>query len=220
MLYYHNYETWQPKEANDHFSLTPQDLERTALYFTSSVSYFVFILCLALQSNSLLPLLCGFITTASVGTELLVRNGRIALLQCLNTSSTAEKLLIQETLVQIILSALPTTQRTKPAETTSTRLLRPALETLAFILDNDTTPRRTNTSYRNLLPTLKAVHASTDVPTLQALVGVFAGFLDSQDLHGEVLVTLHQLLLHRYPSVRHLRFLVRERSKIKLIFAV
>ncbi|KAL8885392.1 MAG: hypothetical protein Q9215_006753 [Flavoplaca cf. flavocitrina] len=174
-------------------------LERTAAYSTFSVSYFTFLFTLAQDSNSLLPMLRGFITTASLGTELLVRNTRIAVLQYLNIYSTAENSLIQETLVQIILSALPTPQPTKASETSSPRLLRPALETLAFILDNDTT---INTSYRQLLPSLKAVHASTDLSTLQALVGLYACFLDYDDLRSEVLVTLHQLLLHRYPSIR------------------
>ncbi|KAL8886373.1 MAG: hypothetical protein Q9192_006497 [Flavoplaca navasiana] len=178
--------------------LNPQDLERTALYSTSSVSYFAFLFTLAQDSNSFLPMLSGFITTASIGTELLVRNTRIALLQYLKSSSVSEKLLIQKSLVQVILSSQPTSQPTKPSSTSSTRLLRPALETLAFTLDNDTT----NTSYQHLLPSLKAVHASTDLPTLQALVGLYARFLDYDDVHSEVLVILHQLLLHRYPSIR------------------
>ncbi|KAL9622822.1 MAG: hypothetical protein Q9204_007998, partial [Flavoplaca sp. TL-2023a] len=178
--------------------LTPQDLERTAAYSTTSVSYFAFLFTFAQDSDSLVPMLHGFITTASLGTELLVRNTRIAFLQHLNTRPTAEKSLIQETVIQIILSALSTTQPTKASETSSPRLLRPALETLAFILDNETK----NTSYRHLLPSLKAVHASTDLPTLQALVGLYACFLNHGDLRSEVLVILHQLLLHRYPSIR------------------
>ncbi|KAL9033851.1 MAG: hypothetical protein Q9180_005730 [Flavoplaca navasiana] len=175
--------------------VNPHDLKRTALYSTSSVSYFTFLLSLAQDSNSLLSMLHGFIPTLSVGTEQLVRNTRIALLQYLYTCPTAEKSLIQESLVQIILSTLRTPQPTKAS---STRLLRPACETLAFILDNDTT----NTSYQHLLPSLKTVHASTDLPTLQALVGLYATFLDYDDLRSEVLVILHQLLLHRYPSIR------------------
>ncbi|KAL8882431.1 MAG: hypothetical protein Q9198_000568 [Flavoplaca austrocitrina] len=194
--------TLASSKANNHTSLNPQDLERTAIYSTSRVSYFAFLFNLAQDSKSLLPLLRGFITTASLGTELLVRNTRIALLQHLNISSTAENSLIRETLVQIILSALPTPQPTQPSSTSSTRLLRPALETLAFILDNDTKPPSTNASYQHLLPSLKAVHASTDLPTLQALVNLYARFLDYDDLRSEVLVILHQLLLHRYPSIR------------------
>ncbi|KAL8988290.1 MAG: hypothetical protein Q9169_008579, partial [Polycauliona sp. 2 TL-2023] len=183
-------------------------IERTANWSINSVEYFRFLLAHAIHSNSLLPMLRGFITTASLGSELLVRNSRIALLQILASSSPTQILLIHETLVQIILSAIPSTQSTsaKPVSgevSSQTRLLRPALDVLAFVLDNDTELQiRDSTCYHSLLSPLRAVHATTDLPTLQALVGIHAGCMTHTQLRTEVMKILHHLLLHRYPSIR------------------
>lgn len=190
--------------ADVHGRLPIKDVEQSASWSTDSVGYFAFISDLAKREGLLAPMLRGFITSASVGSELLVRNSRIALLDCLNGCSTNEISLLHDALVQIIQTEIPTERLVKPtSEIPSGRLLRPALEVLSFVLDNDPIQEPSPTSpYQALLQPLRAVHANTDLPTLQALVGVYAGFLKHSDLRMAALITLHRLLLHRYPSVR------------------
>ncbi|KAL8666499.1 MAG: hypothetical protein Q9168_007475 [Polycauliona sp. 1 TL-2023] len=188
--------------------LSAKEVERSTDWSIDSVEYFTFFLSNAIHSDSLAPMLRGFITTASVGSELLVRNTRIALLQSLSSFSPTEISSIHETLIQIILSATPAQQPTTKSrsdETVSqTRLLRPALEVFAFIHDNDTSPPQSRNieSYRPLLAPLRAVHATTDLPTLQALVSLYGALLVHADLRVEVMGVLYQLLLHRYPTIR------------------
>lgn len=189
--------------ADNHDRLPIHDVERNASWSTDSVEYFTVIFDLAKRERLLAPMLRGFITTASVGSELLVRNSRIALLDCLGGCSTNEISLFHDALVQIIRTEIPTVRLVKPtSEIPSGRLLRPVLEVLSFVLDNDAIPKLSTNPYQELLQPLRAVHANTDLPTLQALVGVYAGFLKHSDLHMAALVTLHRLLLHRYPAVR------------------
>lgn len=178
--------------ADNHGRLPIQDVQRSASWSTDSVEYFTFIFDLAKRERLLAPMLKGFITTASVGTELLVRNSRIALLHCLDGCTTIETSLFHSALVQIIQTEIPTG-----------RLLRPALEVLSFVLDNDAAPPEPSSTspYQALLQPLRAVHANTDLSTLQALVGVYAGFLNHSDVRMAALIQLHRLLLHRYPSV-------------------
>ncbi|KAI4256578.1 MAG: hypothetical protein L6R42_006129 [Xanthoria sp. 1 TBL-2021] len=179
------------------------DVERNASWSTDSVEYFTVIFDLAKRERLLAPMLRGFITTASVGSELLVRNSRIALLDCLGGCSTNEISLFHDALVQIIRTEIPTVRLVKStSEIPSGRLLRPVLEVLSFVLDNDAIPTLSTNPYQELLQPLRAVHVNTDLPTLQALVGVYAGFLKHSDLRMAALVTLHRLLLHRYPSIR------------------
>ena len=156
------------------------------------MEYFTFIFDLAKRERLLAPMLKGFITTASVGTELLVRNSRIALLHCLDSCTNIETSLFHDTLVRIIQREIPTG-----------RLLRPALEVLSFVLDNDAAPLEPSSTspYQGLLQPLRAIHANTDLSTLQALVGVYAGLLNHSDVRMPALTQLHRLLLHRYPSV-------------------
>lgn len=178
--------------ADNHGRLPVEDVQRSASWSTDSGEYFTFIFDLAKRERSLTPMLKGFITTASVGTELLVRNSRIALLHCLDSCTVTETSLFHDTLVRIIQTEIPTG-----------RLLRPAVEVLSFVLDNETAPPEPSSTspYQALLQPLRTVHANTDLSTLQALVGVYAGFLNRSDVRMAALIQLHRLLLHRYPSV-------------------
>ncbi|KAL8849143.1 MAG: hypothetical protein Q9221_005866 [Calogaya cf. arnoldii] len=142
--------------------LPTQDADLHASYTTDSVEYFTFIFDLAARECLIEPMLKGFITSASVGTEVLVRNSRIALLQCLNNSSPNEIDLVHGALTKIILSAIP-----------NGRLLRPSLEVLSFLLDSIVVSQRTDL-YEGLLQPLTTVHANTDLPTLQAVIRLAA----------------------------------------------
>ncbi|KAL8790067.1 MAG: hypothetical protein Q9213_000769 [Squamulea squamosa] len=170
-----------------------QDLERTASWSTYNVDYFVFILELGKRDHLLVPMIRGFITSASVGSEVLVRNSRLALLKFLDDCSPDEILAVHESLVQIVRSEIP-----------SGRLLRPGLEVLSFLLDVDLTSREhpCSNQWHLLLVDLPQVHTSSDLPTLQALVGVYAGLLKYIESCKIALSTLHRLLLHRYPLIR------------------
>ncbi|KAL8774452.1 MAG: hypothetical protein Q9209_000825 [Squamulea sp. 1 TL-2023] len=147
-----------------------QDLKRTASWSTNRVEYFIFMLQLGKGDNLLLPMIRGFIKSASVGSELLIRNSRLAFLNFLDDCSPDEVLTLHEYLIRIVRSEVP-----------SGRLLRPGLEILSFLLDVDPAHQKHSRSnqWLLLLDDLPQVHASSDLPTLQALVGMYAGLLKS-----------------------------------------
>ena len=169
------------------------DMQRSASWSTTSVEYLTFMLNLGKRDLLLVPLIHGFVTIASVGSEMLVRNSRVALLNFLDGCSPDEVLTLRVSLAQIIQSEVP-----------NGRLLRPGLEVFSFLLDVNPAGQEHTPfcQWRALLDALPQVHTSTDLPTLQALVGVYAGLLQYSELCNTALATIHRLLLHRYPSVR------------------
>lgn len=144
------------------------------------------------RDHLLVQTIRGFITSASVGSEVLVRNSRLALLRFLDDCSSERVSMLHESLIQIVQSEVP-----------SGRLLRPGLEVLSYLLDVDPVHREHARSdqWYLLLVDLPQVHASSDLPTLQALVGMYAGLLKYSETRKAALTTLHRLLLHRYPLV-------------------
>ncbi|KAL8803890.1 MAG: hypothetical protein Q9200_006035 [Gallowayella weberi] len=171
-----------------------QDIDRRASWSTYRVEYFVFILKLARRDHSVAPMIQGFVTSASVGSEVLVRNSRIALLRFFNDCSANDVSLINETLVHMIQAGVP-----------NGRLLRPGMEMLSFLLDVGLVPQQqaSLSHWRALLYGMAQVHASTDIPTLQAVVALYSSLLGYHDLYKTAISKLYLLLCHRYPSVGH-----------------
>ncbi|KAL8678701.1 MAG: hypothetical protein Q9186_004976 [Xanthomendoza sp. 1 TL-2023] len=170
-----------------------RDIERMGSWSTYSVEYFVFIFKLAQRDHLVAPMLRGFVTSAGVGSEVLVRNSRIALLSCLTICSPNDGSTIHETLLHMIHAGL-----------SNGRLFRPGLEVLSFLLDVGPVLQHqpSLSHWQALLRGLAQVHASTDLPTLQAVIALYSGLLNNHDLHKAAISKLYLLLCHRYPSIR------------------
>ncbi|KAL8856857.1 MAG: hypothetical protein Q9178_006574 [Gyalolechia marmorata] len=145
-----------------------KDMQQSASWSTTSVDYLTFMLNLGKRDRLIVPMIRGFVTIASVGSEMLVRNSRVALINFLDGCSPDEVLTLRVSLTQIIQSEVP-----------KGRLLRPGLEVFSFLLDVDPAGQEQAPlcQWRALLEVLPQVHTSTDLPTLQALVGVYAGLI-------------------------------------------
>ncbi|KAL8910044.1 MAG: hypothetical protein Q9171_004639 [Xanthocarpia ochracea] len=103
-----------------------EDMQRSASWSTTSVEYLTFMLNLGKRDRLLVPMIRGFVTIASVGSEMLVRNSRVALINFLDGCSPDEVLTLRVSLAQIIQSEVP-----------NGRLLRPGLDVFSFLLDVD-----------------------------------------------------------------------------------
>ncbi|KAL8726138.1 MAG: hypothetical protein Q9166_006895 [cf. Caloplaca sp. 2 TL-2023] len=145
------------------------DTEQMASWSTYNVEYFVYIMTLAKRDRLVAPMIRGLITSASVGSEVLVRSSRMAILRYLVNCSPDGAHMFCEPLVDIITTEVP-----------NGRLLRPGLEVLSFLLDvgpGSYQERATSSQWQSMLRDLARVHSSQDLPTLQAVIGVYGSLV-------------------------------------------
>ncbi|KAL9596781.1 MAG: hypothetical protein Q9219_005571 [cf. Caloplaca sp. 3 TL-2023] len=160
---------------------------------TASTIYFELVLRICNCASLRLSMLEGLITSASSGSEALIRASRTAMINCFNAFSPEEVDLFYKALLQIIQANVP-----------DGRLIRPGLEVLAFLLDIDTPPRlvKAQPEREALLKSMTLLRKSPDLRLLEAMTNIYAGLSRYDDLRGRALAAVRQLLIHRFPKVR------------------
>lgn len=169
---------------------------------TSSTMYFDFMLTLCNDHRLQYQMLRGLVTSASSGSEALLSAARIAISGFVSTKSSADVEMFYENILGIIRVNLP-----------AGRLLWPALEVLAFLLDVDIVPRLTKISdpstltlrppygWQALLDDMAALHKSSNLRNWETVVHVYTGLARYAGLCERIISILRRLLVHRISKV-------------------
>ena len=164
---------------------------------TSSTTYFAHILTLTLNNPYLLlPILTGLLTSASSGTESLLRASRSALASHIDTLSNSQLHTFLDSFLTIIDENLK-----------NERLLIPALDVLAFLGDINLFDRVAAAgipfqSAKALTLLSKSHYKSTNVRKLLSCVSCYSSLSRIPSVQRAALTKLTSLLLHPYPKVR------------------
>ncbi|MCJ1312592.1 hypothetical protein MMC25_006266 [Agyrium rufum] len=161
----------------------------------SSRSYFHALLSLATLPWLRESILTGIITSAGAGSENIVIASRDALTYFLEQDpdrGAGFVLILQDVLLF-----------------GDERLITPAFEVLAFILDtrilSTISLEQSHTSWKKLLFAVKKAHfKSTNLPKLKAAVDTYSGLCSIETVRNDVIEKLKTMLVHPYPMVRNL----------------
>ncbi|KAL8706268.1 MAG: hypothetical protein Q9201_000644 [Fulgogasparrea decipioides] len=132
---------------------------------TSSIEYFKLIIDLGNRISSRSSMIRGLITSAGFGSEALVDTARKAVLEYLLSHQTVDAYLFYASLLQVIQAAI-----------SDVRLVRSGLEVLAFLLEADQVYvfKFTFPGWIELLESMRSLHRSSDLPTLEAVIKVYS----------------------------------------------
>ncbi|KAL8709890.1 MAG: hypothetical protein Q9220_005506 [cf. Caloplaca sp. 1 TL-2023] len=181
-----------PQDQNGNFALSVW--EHLATPRSSDVEHFAYILNISNRPPLRHLAMRGFVTSAGVGHDEVIYTARTALLNFLDLSSSEDVSLFYQALVQ-----------STGAEPYDGRLIRPLLEVLAFLFEYTDFRQAENSplaTWQQLLSHLPILHKSTDIPTLEAIVRIYAALAHHADLKEKAYSSLSRLLLHRYIAVR------------------
>ncbi|KAL8946606.1 MAG: hypothetical protein Q9222_007019 [Ikaeria aurantiellina] len=168
--------------------------EHLAVVQSPDVECFTFILNISNCDPLRYLAMRGFVTSAGFGHDDLVHTARTALVTFLDSSSAKDKNCFYQTLIQLI--------RSEPYDG---RLTRPSLEVLAFLLEYMDIRLEGDTAidtWQGLLSHLPSLHKSTDIPTLEAVVRIYAASMHHVHLKDQAYSAILRLLLHRYIAIR------------------
>ncbi|QSS55334.1 beta-tubulin cofactor d [Histoplasma capsulatum var. duboisii H88] len=140
----------------------------------------------------------GMVTSATTGTEVVVRSARFALLQYINSQNDEQKNNICAKLIEDWLSILE-------SDNDDDRYAIPAVEMIAFLLDNcflHNSPDP-NINYHNLFVAVQKFHfKSANMARIEAAIKVYALLWRLNVVRGDVMKKLTGMLLHPYPKIR------------------
>ncbi|EDN06035.1 conserved hypothetical protein [Histoplasma mississippiense (nom. inval.)] len=140
----------------------------------------------------------GMVTSATTGTEVVVRSARFALLQYINNQNDEQKKNICAKLIEDWLSILE-------SDNDDDRYAIPAVEMIAFLLDNcflHNSPDP-NINYQNLFVAVQKFHfKSANMARIEAAIKVYALLWRMNVVRGDVMKKLTGMLLHPYPKIR------------------
>ncbi|SLM39571.1 Tubulin-specific chaperone D, C-terminal [Lasallia pustulata] len=162
---------------------------------TSTVEYYQQLLSLRSADWIRLPLLEGYVTSAGVGSESLLRASRAALVDYAEHLHIADLVALCQDLMEILRRHIA-----------DDRLIIPALEVVAFLLDAGQFQRINNVElkWRNLLALIQKSHfKSGNVHKLEAAVKVYTGLASVKVVQQDVLAKLCSMLLHPFPQIRN-----------------
>ncbi|PGH14144.1 hypothetical protein AJ79_03262 [Helicocarpus griseus UAMH5409] len=144
------------------------------------------------------PLSRGMVTSASTGTEGLVRASRFALLQYVNEQNEAQR---GNTCVKLIEDWLSVLE----SDMEDDRYAIPAVEMIAFLLDicfSHSSPDL-NINYRKLFITVQKFHfKSANMSRMEAAIKVYALLWRMNVIRSDAMKKLTGMLLHPYPKIR------------------
>ena len=166
---------------------------------TSTVQYFLQLLSLCsehlTQDWIRKPLLEGYITSAGVGSESLLRASRAAFTFYSESLDLATLAIHCTYLTDIIGENI-----------SNDRLAVPALEFLAFLSEAGVLQRLRNQDFawRKLFTEVRKAHfKSGNVQKIEAAVKIYAGMMAVARVRAEVQEKLCSMLLHPYPKIRN-----------------
>ncbi|KAK2739004.1 hypothetical protein FQN55_009661 [Onygenales sp. PD_40] len=164
----------------------------------SASEYFLQLFSL-LQVDWLAPSLSrGMVTSATTGTEGLLRAARFALLEYIDGQSEEQK---RTTCVGLIANWLSMVE----SDMEDDRYAIPAVEMIAFLLDScfsQTTPDP-DINYRKLFVSVqKFHHKSANMSRMEAAIKIYALLWRINVMRGDVTKKFTGMLLHPYPKIR------------------
>ncbi|KAI9830641.1 MAG: hypothetical protein M1819_005451 [Sarea resinae] len=191
-------EIWVPHVLSDRF---------TDLTQVSSLEYFRQLL--SLLSNSSLQwtkqsILEGYITSAGVGSESVLRASRLALARYADSLPlTYEAGSADSNSLISLFNDLSTVLR---ENSTNDRVAIPMLEVLGYLCDARITQKLEGSNFkiRTLLSLLQKAHyKSPSIPKLEAAVRLYTGLVEISSIRDEVVRKLASMLVHPFPMIRN-----------------
>ncbi|KAH7115981.1 tubulin folding cofactor D C terminal-domain-containing protein [Dendryphion nanum] len=146
-------------------------------------------------------LLLGFISSAGMGSESVVRNSRAALLDAVELLPTSSTKTEELTLLDIANCFTDLLKKSLDIE----RILIPLMDVIAFLFDMQVMHRLidTNFSFRNLLSlTQKAHFKSTHMQKLLLALDLYRGLGAITSTRADTLTKVTNMLLHPFPRIR------------------
>ncbi|KAL1967896.1 hypothetical protein VTN77DRAFT_2313 [Rasamsonia byssochlamydoides] len=164
----------------------------------SSADYFYQLLELLQVEWLRVPLVQGIITSASAGTEGLIRASRSAMIEFIENKSEDQKGVWTIRLIEDLATILE-------RNLADDRYAIPAMEIASFLLDS-CLPQAAigpETSLRKLFVLVQKAHyKSSNIPRLEAAIRVYAALSRVASIRMDVLKKLTSMLLHPYPKIR------------------
>ncbi|OJD19110.1 hypothetical protein AJ78_00896 [Emergomyces pasteurianus Ep9510] len=140
----------------------------------------------------------GLVTSATSGTEVVVRSARFALLQYINKQDEKQRNNICVKLIEDWLSILE-------SDNDDDRYAIPAVEMIAFLLDNcfvHSSPDP-NINYQKLFVSVQKFHfKSANMSRMEAAIKIYALLWRMDVIKGDAMKKLTGMLLHPYPKIR------------------
>ncbi|PGH36963.1 hypothetical protein GX50_00198 [[Emmonsia] crescens] len=140
----------------------------------------------------------GMVTSATTGTEVVVRSARFALLQYINNQDEKQRSNICVKLIADWLSILE-------SDNDDDRYAIPAVEMIAFLLDNcflHSSPDP-NINYHKLFVSVQKFHfKSANMSRIEAAIKIYALLWRMDVIRGDAMKKLTGMLLHPYPKIR------------------
>ncbi|KAJ9208854.1 hypothetical protein DTO021D3_71 [Paecilomyces variotii] len=175
-------------------------LEREYEHFSlvSSPDYFRQLLELLQVDWLRLPLIQGLVTSASAGTENLIRSSRSALIEYINDQDKQRR---EAVVAQLIRES----QLVLESNLEDDRYAIPAMDMLSFLLDTNVTSTSTDSEpiFRKVFFFVQKAHyKSSNMARLEAAIKVYASLSRMEHLKTDVMKKLTSMLLHPYPKIR------------------
>ncbi|KAI9878754.1 MAG: hypothetical protein M1830_010607 [Pleopsidium flavum] len=170
------------------FAVVLTDISQISLH-----EYFLQLLSLMSENWLRLPVLEGYVTSAGVGSESLLRASRLALVDYLGVVSDDHRILnICNDLTELLRRNLA-----------SDRLAIPLLEVLGFLFDAGILQQLDDGSFNFYALIQKAHFKSGSVHKLEAAVKLYAGLAEVASTSQEAVMKLAGMLLHPFPKIRN-----------------
>ncbi|KAL1855438.1 hypothetical protein Plec18170_004158 [Paecilomyces lecythidis] len=175
-------------------------LEREYEHFSlvSSPSYFRQLLELLKVNWLRFPLIQGLVTSASAGTENLIRSSRSALIEYINDQD-------RERRDGVVAQLIRESQLVLESNMEDDRYAIPAMDMLSFLLDTCVTAISTDSEpiFRKVFFVVQKAHfKSSNMARLEAAIKVYASLSRMEHLKADVMKKLTSMLLHPYPKIR------------------
>ncbi|KAI9821625.1 MAG: hypothetical protein M1827_002206 [Pycnora praestabilis] len=187
-------EIWGPSSDCKFFSMRFFDVSHTS-------SYEYYMQLLSLFHKQLVwvrvPLLEGYVTSAGVGSESLLRASRQALVDFADSLPDSGGACSLTDLSNDLMEVLE-------RSFTSDRVTVPTLEVISFMFETRVFHRLGggNLKWRNLFTLVQKAHyKSGNVVKLEAAIKVYTGLADIPSLHNDAVAKLTNMLLHPFPKV-------------------